>query len=104
MEDVMQKIITGSIFALLLASSQAFAQTAPPATAPKAPAAGAATPVQMDPASEAKFKAADKDNSGSLEGPELEPLKSIMDQVDTDKDGKVSRAEYAAAVKAGLVR
>ena len=58
----------------------------------------------MDPAVEAKFKAADKAGKGFIDGAALEPFKSVMDKVDTDKDGKISRAEFAAGVKAGIIK
>jgi EF hand len=58
----------------------------------------------VDPAVEAKFEAVDEDNSGSLDGPEVEAYKPAMVQIDTDKDGKISREEFAAAVTAGTIK
>ena len=127
---IMKKFTAVSILALTLVSGgAAFAQTTPPAapstapavTAPVAPPAAvkpampsAATPssmtpaaapaVTMDPAFEAKFKAADKDGKGFIEGAALEAYKPVMTQVDTNKDGKISRAEFAAAAKAGIIK
>ncbi len=110
----MTKFLTAIVVTLAAATGLAIAQTSPqpnpsqsPSTAPPAAtvpggpggAAGAA-----DPAVEAKFKAADKDGSGNLEGAELEPMKAQMTRIDTDKDGKVSRQEFAAAARAGLIR
>jgi EF hand len=110
----MSKFLTAIVVTLAAATGLAIAQTAPPpspsqspstappaATAPGGPAGAAAA---MDPAVDAKFKAADKDGSGSLEGVELEPFKAQMTRIDADKDGKISRAEYAAAARAGLIR
>lgn len=82
--------------------------TTAPSTA-SAPAAKPATTAQaaattVDPAVEAKFKALDKDNGGTLEGAETATLKDVLAKVDTDKDGKVSKQEYAAAVKAGVIK
>jgi hypothetical protein len=88
----MKRLVTGTFVALAVASGAAFAQATPPA----APAA--------DPAVEAKFKAADKNNSGTLEGAEVEAYKATMAQIDTNKDGKVSRDEFAAASKAGTIK
>ena len=105
----MKKLITASIFALsMTASGIAMAQTTPsrpPATPPAAtaPTTGAPT-VAMDPAVEAKFKAADKSGKGVLEGAALEPYKPVLTKVDTDKDGKISRAEFAAAARAGIIK
>jgi opacity protein-like surface antigen len=90
----MNKILTGAFVALALAAGPAFAQ----ATKPVAPAA------PMDAAVEAKFKAADKNNSGSLEGAEVDAYKADLAKIDTDKDGKVSSAEFAAATKAGVIK
>ena len=86
----MQKLITGSLLALALASGQALAQATPPA------AANAAV--------EAKFKAADKNTNGMLEGAELDVYKSTMVQADSNKDGKISRDEFVAATKAGHIK
>ena len=88
------------------------AKTPSAATAPStasAPAAKPATTAQaaattVDPAVEAKFKALDKDNGGTLEGAETATLKDVLAKIDTDKDGKVSKLEYAAAVKAGVIK
>lgn len=88
----MMKLLTASAVALTLASGAALAQTTPPA----APIADAAV--------EAKFKAADKNNNGSLEGAEVDAYKANMAKIDADKDGKISRAEFAAATKDGQIK
>jgi Ca2+-binding EF-hand superfamily protein len=75
-------------------ASAALAQTQPPAsTTPKTASAA-----------EAKFKSADTNNNGALEGAELNAFKSTLAQVDTDKDGKLSRGEFDAGVKAGHIK
>jgi hypothetical protein len=103
----MKKKISASLMALALATAgHASAQTAPtPAPAPAAKAAPAAPPAPMalDPASEAKFKTADPKATGFIEGAALKPYEPVMKEIDTDKDGKISRAEFAAAVKAGII-
>ena len=86
------KLLTGTVLAVVLASSAAFAQTTPPV----APAADAAV--------EAKFKAADKNNNGSLDGAELDAYKADLVKIDTDKDGKISKAEFTTATKAGQIK
>ena len=86
------KLLTGTFLALVLASGAAFAQ----ATPPKAPAA--------DAAGDAKFKAVDKNNNGSLEGAELDAYKADLAKIDTNKDGKISSAEFAAATKSGVIK
>jgi EF hand len=98
-----------SIFAVSMATTlPALGQTTttPPApmTPPAATAPSAAAPVTMDPAAEAKFKAADKAGTGFIEGAALETYKPVMAKVDTNKDGKISRAEFAVAVKAGVIK
>ena len=96
----MQKILTTAALALVLAAGSAIAQT----PAPTAPATPPSATVTLDAATEAKFKAADKDNNGSLAGAEAESFKADMAKIDTNKDGKVSREEYGAAVKSGLIK
>jgi Ca2+-binding EF-hand superfamily protein len=87
----MTKILTGALLALSLVAGPALAQTTP----------GIAT---GDAAVEAKFKAADKNNNGSLDGTELDAYKANLAQIDTDKDGKISLAEFQAANKSGVVK
>ena len=86
------KLFTATFVAFALASGAALAQ----ATPPKAPAADAAV--------DAKFKAADKNGNGALEGAELDTYKADLAKIDADKDGKVSGAEFAAATKAGVIK
>lgn len=86
------KRFTTTVVFVALASGTAFAQATPPA----APA--------VDAAVVAKFKAADKNNNGSLENSELDAYKANMSKIDTDKDGKISQAEFVAATKAGLIK
>lgn len=85
------KLMT-TIVALALASGSAFAQATPPA----APAADAAVV--------AKFKSADKNNNGTLDGAELNAHKTNMTKIDTDKDGKISQVEFVAATKVGHIK
>jgi EF hand len=110
----MKTHFVASILALTMVTAgqsagQSWAQTAPtpstpaPAAAPAAPPAPIAAPVAMEPIFEAKFKAADKAGTGFIEGPALEPYKAAMKQIDTNNDGKISRAEFATAVKAGII-
>lgn len=88
----MMKLFTGTLLAVAVASSAALAQTTPPA----APA--------PDAAAEAKFKAADKNSNGTLEGAEVDAYKADLTKIDANKDGKVSRDEFAAASKAGTIK
>jgi Ca2+-binding EF-hand superfamily protein len=51
---------------------------------------------------EARFKAADKDNDGTLDKEEAKSLPKVsknFDAIDTDKDGTVSLEEIAAFMK-----
>ena len=57
-----------------------------------------------DAAVEAKFKAADKNSNGTLEGAEVDAFKANLTKIDTNKDGKVTRDEFAAATKAGTIK
>src|SRR5690348_10742405 len=98
----MNKLVTGTfVVVFALTAGQAIAQTTPaPTPAPAAKPAASA----VDPAVEAKFKSADKNGSGVLEGAELDAFKTNLSKIDTDKDGKVSPVEFAAAAKAGLIK
>jgi hypothetical protein len=88
----MMKLVTGTVLAAAVASSAALAQSTPPA----APAPNAAA--------EAKFKAADKNGNGTLDGAEVDAFKTNLARIDANKDGKISRDEFAAASKAGTVK
>ena len=101
----MKRLLTGTLAALALVAAPAFAQTTPPPAA--APATGAGVEAKSktpDTTAEAKFKAADKNHSGTLEGAEVDGYKTSMAQIDANKDGKISRDEFAAAVKAGYIK
>jgi EF hand len=89
---MMIRFVTGTLVALALASGPAFAQATPPAAS------------VADAGAEAKFKTADKDGSGTLEGAEVDAYKATLTKIDTNKDGKVSREEFAAATKAGHIK
>jgi hypothetical protein len=114
----MLKLIA-SVAAITLVSGVALAQSpapsAPaspsaPAAAPKAPAATpapattAAPAAALDAAGETRFKSADKNNNGVLDGAEVESFKANMVKIDADKDGKISRAEFASALKGGVIK
>lgn len=87
----MMKLVTGAALAVVVASSAVFAQSAPPAaTAPNA-------------AAETKFKAADKNGNGTLEGAEVDAFKANLARIDANKDGKISRDEFAAGLKSGVI-
>ena len=88
---MMTKLLTGALLALSLVAGPALAQTTTPSVTGEAAVA-------------AKFKAADKNGNGSLDGAELETYKADLAKIDTDKDGKISMAEFSAASKSGLVK
>jgi hypothetical protein len=100
---MMKKLLTGTLAALALAAGPAFAET-PSAAAPAAGAGVEAKSKTPDTTAEARFKAADKNLSGALEGAEVDGYKANMASIDTNKDGKVSRDEFTAAVKAGHIK
>jgi EF hand len=93
----MMKVVTGTLVALALVAGPALAQTTPTTKPTTAAATG-------DAAVAAKFKAADKNGNGSLDGAELDAYKADLAKIDTDKDGKISMAEYTAANKSGVVK
>ena len=88
----MIKLMTGTLVALALVAGPALAQTTTPAS------------VTAEAALAAKFKAADKNGNGVLDGAELDAYKANLAKIDTDKDGKISMAEFSAASKAGIVK
>jgi hypothetical protein len=100
----MKKLATISILALTMAGGAALAQSTPPKATPPVPSAATAPAASVDAATEAKFKAADKSGKGVIEGADLAPFKDVLAKVDTNKDGKFSKAEFAAAVKAGVIK
>jgi EF hand len=87
---MMMRLVTGALVVLAIATGPALAQTTPPAA--------------PDAAVEAKFKAADKNSNGALEGAEVDAFKANLTKIDTNKDGKVTRDEFAAATKAGTIK
>ena len=88
---MMTKLLTGALLALSLVAGPALAQTTTPSVTGEAAVA-------------AKFKAADKNGNGSLDGVELDAYKADLAKIDTDKDGKISMAEFSAASKSGVVK
>jgi hypothetical protein len=119
----MIKVAASVVAAAALMTSAAFAQAPAPSTAPAAPTAPAAAPVApkapaattapasnkapvvaLDAAGEAKFKGFDKNANGALDGAEVAGFKDNMTKIDTDKDGKISKAEFAAALKGGVIK
>ena len=88
--------VLAAVIALALAPA-AHAQTKAPSGSPPsatAPSAG----------DEAKFKAADKNSNGALEGTETDAFKPNMTKIDINKDGKVTREEFLAASRSGVIR
>jgi hypothetical protein len=99
----MTKSLSASLLALLLTiGGPTFAQT--PSAAPGGAPPASTAPVQMDPAVEAKFKAADPKGTGFIEGAALKPFEPMMKDIDTEGEGRISRVEFAAAVKAGIIK
>jgi hypothetical protein len=95
---MMKTLMTATLVGLALAVTPALAQTQTKAQPPAKTAAVDTAAV------DAKFKAADKNGNGSLEGAELDAYKATLAQIDANKDGKISRDEFAAASKAGLIK
>jgi hypothetical protein len=50
------------------------------------------------------WKRADTGNKGVLEGKDLDKLRSVLNTVDTNKDGKVSQSEFMTACSKGELR
>jgi hypothetical protein len=92
----MRYAVLATVIALALAPA-VHAQSQRQQTSPPA----ATTPSAAD---DAKFKAADKNGNGALEGTETDAYKANMTKIDVNKDGKVTREEFIAAAKSGVVR
>lgn len=90
----MRYAVLAAAIALTLAPA-AYAQSQQPSPP------SATTPSTAD---EARFKAADKNGNGALEGTETDAYKANMTQIDANKDGKVTREEFLAAAKSGVIR
>jgi Ca2+-binding EF-hand superfamily protein len=90
----MRTLIIATAIALGIAPAMA-QQKAPTTTTP---------PATADSSANARFKAADKNGNGNLEGAELDAFRTAMTQVDSNKDGKLSRTEFLAGVKGGHIR
>ena len=91
--------MAASAVAMLLAGA-ALAQTPPPAVS-----GGTTGSIEKaDPAMEAKWKALDKDGKGYIDGAGLQAFKPVMTQIDTNGDGKLSKEEFMAAAKAGIIK
>jgi Ca2+-binding EF-hand superfamily protein len=93
-------IISAAAMYMPMAHAQTTAPSQP-APAPTAPAAPAATSPDNARYMEA-FARADKNADGKLSKEEAENLPAIaqrFDQIDADKDGSISQAEYLTALK-----
>jgi EF hand len=91
-----QALAAAAITALAIAAAPAWAQTAAPA-APAGPKATGDTK-----ASDAAFAKVDKNADGKVTKDEVEKMPGIaskFDMLDADKDGALSKAEFAAAPK-----
>lgn len=91
-------IISAAAMYLPMAHAQ---MTAPSQPAPAAPAGPAAASPDTAKYMEA-FARADKNADGKLSKEEAENLPAIaqrFDQIDADKDGSISQAEYLSALK-----
>jgi hypothetical protein len=75
-------------------------------TAPAPAAAPVAKPqtAAVDKSVADRFKGLDKSGNGVLDGAELKAFKPHLAKIDTDKDGKISLSEFAAATKAGVIK
>ena len=108
----MTRLLTSAALALVLTTGAALAQSPAPAPGAPAPSVSAPAPktatttpaVKADPANDAKFKSLDKNANGVIEGSELSAVTAELAKIDTDKDGKISRAEFDVAIKAGIIK
>lgn len=87
------KSVFTALFVVVGLSSAVVAQTT---TTPPGPS--------IDASADMRFKAADKNNNGSLDGAELTEFNSVMAQVDKNKDGRISRSEFMDGFKAGYIK
>jgi hypothetical protein len=50
------------------------------------------------------FRSLDKDTDGMLTARELDRFETVVNDVDTNRDGKISSAEYQSACASGILR
>src|SRR5262245_21832269 len=92
-EIVMKRVLTTAALAAALGLALPAAAQQPPKTPPTA-----------KPNCAADWRMADKNNDGALTGAELDKFKAVMPAIDTNKDGKISSAEFLAACDKGLLK
>lgn len=111
----MTKLIPCALVAAALAAAPAIAQTTSPQTNAPAASPGTSSPggttqgtdskgTGTDAAAVAKFKAADKNANGMLEGDETTAYRAQLSSIDTNKDGKISHIEFTVGMTAGHIK
>ncbi len=113
--------VLGAVLAVGIPTTPALAQTtspaqtgpaAPPATGPGTSSPGGTTKgtgsigtgsTGTDAVAVGKFRAADTNASGLLEGNELAPYRDRLSAIDTNKDGRISRTEFTIGSAAGHI-
>jgi opacity protein-like surface antigen len=100
----MKSLLTAATLVIVLAVP-AVAQSVkdPGRESPLAAGAGAIQQAQNQDCA-GKWKRADVSNKGVLEGKELDKFRSVLNTVDTNKDGKISQSEFMAACQKGELK
>jgi hypothetical protein len=101
-EIIMRSLLTAAALVLGLAVP-AMAQYTPRDAGRESPLAAGMGKYQAQDCA-GKWKRADVSNKGSLEGKELDKFRSVLNAVDTNKDGKISQNEFMTACQKGELK
>ena len=98
----MKRLLTTATLAIGLALP-AVAQVDPGRSSPLAAGMGKQTQAQAQDCS-GMWNRADVNHKGVLEGKELDKFRSVLNTVDTNKDGKISQSEFMTACQKGELK
>jgi hypothetical protein len=100
----MKSLLTAATLAIGLAVPAVAQNTKDPGReSPLAAGAGAIQQAQNQDCA-GKWKRADVSSKGVLEGKELDRFRSVLNTVDTNKDGKISQSEFMTACQKGELK
>src|SRR5262245_17139430 len=101
-EEIMKSLLTTATLAIGLALP-AVAQVDPGRSSPLAAGVGKQTQAQTEDCT-GMWNRADVNHKGVLDGKELDKFRSVLNRVDTNKDGKISQSEFMTACQKGELK